>query len=55
MVDRIPEQSRQGDGWLIYKGKAWRVESEPVVVEADGDSELVEVWVKRGEGIGKSQ
>jgi hypothetical protein len=43
-----------GDDVLVYKGRTWRVESEPVVVESEEGSDLVEVWVKRGEGIGES-
>jgi membrane protein implicated in regulation of membrane protease activity len=41
-------------GSLTYGGRTWRVEAEPVVVEEDGDSVLVEVWITRGEGIGES-
>jgi hypothetical protein len=29
------------------------VTSEPVVVDSEGDEDLVEVWVRRGEGIGE--
>lgn len=36
---------------LTYKGHVWEVESEPVVVESENGSDLVEVWVKRGEDI----
>lgn len=50
MTNRIPSQSRKDDV-LTYDGKVWHVESEPVVVESDGDSVLVEVWVRRGEDI----
>ncbi|PPS86459.1 hypothetical protein [Streptomyces sp. MH60] len=41
-------------GHLTYGGKSWEVESAPVVVDEDGESLLLEVWVKRGESIGKS-
>ncbi len=41
-------------GHLTWGGQTWRVESEPVPVDEDGESVLFEVWVKRGEGIGKS-
>lgn len=43
------------DGVLTWRGQTWRVESEPTVVETDGDSVLLEVWVKRGESIGEPQ
>jgi hypothetical protein len=47
------EATTQGedDGLLTYRGTTWRVQSEPVVIESDNGSDLVEVWVKRGEGI----
>ncbi|AKZ59197.1 hypothetical protein SAM23877_6152 [Streptomyces ambofaciens ATCC 23877] len=41
-------------GHLTYGGQTWEVETAPVFVDEDGDSILVEVWVKRGESIGKS-
>jgi hypothetical protein len=53
--DTDPVQ-RTNDGTLTYRGRTWAVTSEPVVIESEGDEELVEVWVKkqRGEGIGES-
>ncbi|MBT2412679.1 hypothetical protein J7I94_19290 [Streptomyces sp. ISL-12] len=39
-------------GELTWGGQTWRVESAPVPVDEDGESVLVEVWVKRGESIG---
>jgi hypothetical protein len=52
--DNVPAQ-RTDDGTLTYGGRRWEVTSEPVVIESEGDEELVEVWVKkRGEGIGES-
>ncbi|MFD9442117.1 hypothetical protein [Streptomyces sp. NPDC060001] len=46
-----PAEHERGDEHdedrLTFKGEAWRVISAPVVVERDGDSDLVEVWVKR--------
>lgn len=43
----------EDEGRLTYRGTTWRVQSEPVVIESDDGSDLVEVWVKRGEDIGK--
>ncbi|MEU1254824.1 hypothetical protein ABZ445_16240 [Streptomyces chartreusis] len=51
------EAKKQGadDGVLTYRGRSWRVQSEPVVIESDDGSELVEVWVRRGEDIEQPQ
>lgn len=42
-------------GTLRYGGQTWKVVSEPEVVETDGDAELIEVWVRRGEDIGERE
>lgn len=42
------------EGTLTFQGRTWAVESPPVVVDTDGDAQLVEVWV-RGEDIEQSQ
>lgn len=55
MADEARSQSQDDDGLLTYRGMTWRVQSEPVVIESGDGSDLVEVWVKRGEDIGKSQ
>jgi hypothetical protein len=36
---------------LTYRGQVWAVESEPEVIDRQNGSELIEVWVRRGEGI----
>lgn len=36
---------------LVYQGRVYPVESTPVVVDSDDGSDLIEVWVRRGEGI----
>ncbi|MEU0860650.1 hypothetical protein ABZ352_35585 [Streptomyces griseofuscus] len=43
------EQGRSKDT-LTYQGRTWNVESEPVVIDSADGAELVEVWVRRGEG-----
>ncbi|MEU1200158.1 hypothetical protein ABZ446_28585 [Streptomyces sp. NPDC005813] len=49
------DEAQSDDGnKLTYEGQTWRVQTAPAVVETDGDWELVEVWVSRGEGIGES-
>jgi hypothetical protein len=48
-------QSTTGDGVLTYRERTWTVQSEPVVIDSDGGSDLVEVWVRRGEGIEQPQ
>lgn len=48
------ENGVKGGDSLTYRGTTWRVQSEPVVIESEGDSDLVEVWVTRGEGIDES-
>lgn len=40
-----------GEGLLTYRGQTWKVTSRPEVVDSEGDEQLMEVWVKRGEGI----
>ncbi|MEU3285620.1 hypothetical protein [Streptomyces longwoodensis] len=55
MADKIPSQSRTGEGVLVYKGKSWTVAAEPEVVDTDGDFQLLEVWVRRGEDIGQPE
>jgi hypothetical protein len=45
------EEQNTGDDVLVYRGQTWRVESAPEVIESDGDHDLIEVWVRRGEGI----
>lgn len=54
MADRTAARDI-GEDTLTYKGQTWKVESAPVVVESDGASVLVEVWVERGEGIEQPQ
>ncbi|WP_425837440.1 hypothetical protein [Streptomyces fractus] len=51
----VARESAADDNVLVYAGQRWDVESEPTVVESDGESVLVEVWVKRGEGGGQPQ
>jgi hypothetical protein len=41
-----------GSDVLMYRGQAWRVTSEPVVIDAHDGETLVEVWV-RSEDIGE--
>ncbi|KUN16554.1 hypothetical protein AQJ23_44990 [Streptomyces antibioticus] len=41
------------EGHLTYRGTTWRVQSEPVVIDSDDGSDLVEVWVTRGEDSDK--
>ncbi|WP_406161054.1 hypothetical protein [Streptomyces canus] len=53
MADEATTQAQDDDGLLTYRGTTWRVQSEPVVIESDNGSDLVEVWVKRGEDIGQ--
>ena len=52
MADRNPAQH---DDKLTYRGRTWRVESEPEVIESRDGADLVEVWVRRGEDIGEPQ
>lgn len=55
MADEAKNQSKNDDeGRLTYKGATWKVTSEPQVIDSDDGSDLVEVWVERGEGIGES-
>jgi len=54
MAEKVPAQ-RDDEGTLSYGGQTWRVTSSPEVVDSDGDDVLVEVWVRRGEGDGKSR
>lgn len=54
MTDEAKKQGAD-DGVLTYRGRSWRVQSEPVVIESDDGSELVEVWVRRGEDIEQPQ
>jgi membrane protein implicated in regulation of membrane protease activity len=37
-------------GTLTVDGTTWRVVSPLEVIDTDGDSVLVEVWITRGEG-----
>lgn len=50
-ADGVPAERKrdeeQDEDRLTYKGQTWRVESAPTVVDRDGESELVEVWVRR--------
>jgi hypothetical protein len=39
---------KEDENRLTYQGETWRVDSAPVVVDRDGEAELVEVWVRRG-------
>jgi hypothetical protein len=55
VADEATTQGQDEDGLLTYRGTTWRVQSEPVVVESENGSDLVEVWVKRGEDIEQSQ
>ncbi len=52
MADKATDNDCEGQ--LTYNGTTWAVQSEPVVIESDDDSELIEVWVKRGEDVGES-
>ncbi|WDM16704.1 hypothetical protein J3S85_37695 [Streptomyces lavenduligriseus] len=54
MVDESPAQVTD-DGTLTYKGQTWRVVSEPEIIDTDGDLDLIEVWVRRGEGNDEPQ
>ncbi|WP_432157807.1 MULTISPECIES: hypothetical protein [unclassified Streptomyces] len=54
MADSTQGRARKSDGRLTYGGRAWRVESEPEIVDTDGELKLVEVWV-RGEDIEQSE
>lgn len=42
---------QDGEGTLTYRGRTWRVTSEPIAVDSHDGEDLMEVWVKRGEGI----
>lgn len=53
MADTTRQEVPTTEDVLVYRGTVWRVESAPVVIDTDGAAELVEVWVRRGEDIGK--
>ncbi|MFD5161004.1 hypothetical protein ACFWMJ_23495 [Streptomyces hawaiiensis] len=46
-------KGQSDEGTLTYRGKTWEVTSEPTVVDSEGEEDLVEVWIRRGEGIGE--
>lgn len=50
-ADDVTDDGKRDSDMLFYRGKTWSVESEPVVIDSDGEADLVEVWVRRGEGI----
>ncbi|MFF9525402.1 hypothetical protein ACF1DV_25985 [Streptomyces achromogenes] len=54
MADGIPVEGID-EGVLAYQGQTWRVVSEPEIIDTDGDLDLIEVWVRRGEGNGEPQ
>jgi hypothetical protein len=52
-TEQDADEQQEQTGRLTYGSDTWSVASEPRVIETDAGYDLVEVWVKRGDGSGE--